>query len=302
MTGWTKSKGIPDGAVVTALVQDPNQPSIVHLGLQSAPFYLRSNDGGRSFFAPGKGAGEITSLVACKATPTRLYASLASHKVVRSDNLGKNWRNTAMRGYPKSEGNIWLSGDPSDVGRLYILSPGEPCLWRSNDSGETWTRMDRGIPSGGSLREPTLAVTRRGRKLALLGAERAVEIKPGEDRWRETLPMNRENDLPAEAILADTHRPDTLWHLRETGLWRRDNGGLWNRVSRIKGRSLHDDAQHRGWLVVADTSTISVSRDDGRSWYKLGSESFFDAIFSGENVVAQSFTPTQQALWWRKLT
>ena len=298
---WTKSKGIPKGAVVTALVQDTTRFSTVHVGLSSSPGYLRSDDGGKSFFAPGNGPGGITSLVACKATPTRLYASLASHEVVRSDNLGKTWRSTAMRGYPKSEGYIWLSGDPSDMGRLYLLSPGEPCLWRSNDSAETWTRMDRGIPSGGSFREPTLAVTRRGRKLALLGAERAVEIKPGEDRWRETLPTNLENDLPAEAILADTHRLDTLWHLRETGLWRRDNGGLWNRVSRIKGRSLHDDAQRRGWLVVADASTVSLSRNDGRSWRILGGKSFFDAIFSGDNVVARSSTPTQQALWWRKL-
>lgn len=305
MKGWTKSKGIPSNPVPNAFLQDPTRPEVFHLGLMRGAGYLRSEDGGKSFFAPGEGpGGSIGSLAVCPTAPKRLYAIHGNeNRLSLSDDFGKTWRKAAMRGFArqKAVGPFFLATDPADSGKLYLVVWGVPdCLWRSADMGESWTRMDRGLsgiaPRLSIVANPMLAVTKRGAKVALLGGGRIARIAPGEDRWRDSTP--RSPKVTAEWVTADPHHPDRLWRTGLGRLWRSDDQARsWKRVGAFTDAVvMFCDTGKPGRLALSRYSMPCWSDDDGKNWRDVSAEKAAIVAFAGENLIATN----ESGVFWRK--
>ncbi|MGC4042880.1 MAG: hypothetical protein QM758_03675 [Armatimonas sp.] len=306
MNGWTRAKGVPESARVSVFRQDPIKPSVVHLALSYSQGYMRSEDGGRSFAAPGAGMGRgVRDLALCPSQPARLYASVEgdSRVVMRSNDSGKTWQKAAMRGFAPSQRphGIQLVVDPTDAARLFLLAMGTPeVLWRSGDSGETWTRMDRGLsgrPTFGTIViAPMLAVTKGGVKLALLGGGRMARIGPGEDSWKDATP--RAPKAEAEWVTIDPRHSSRLWRTGQGKLWRSDDGRRWSRVGTATDATLVTcDSGKAGRLLLARYSGIFLSGDSGKSWRQVADKEAQYAVFAGENLVSTD----GQKVFWRKL-
>src|SRR5207244_4800090 len=156
----------------------------VHLGISTGGHYL-SEDGGNTFTAANQGVGAgftpdpypefgqcVHKIASHPDAPGRLY--MQNHGgwgewdgpggrrpdigVLRSDDHGKSWRSIA-KGLPSDFGFPILV-HPHDADTVYVmpLEPmtrtcpgGAPAVWRSEDGGDSWQRLARGLPKEASF-------------------------------------------------------------------------------------------------------------------------------------------------------
>ena len=163
---WQPGNG---GLCMHTIVRDGNR---VHLGISTGGHYL-SEDGGATFTASNQGIGAgfvpdpfpefgqcVHKIARHKDAPGRLY--LQNHGgwpdrpgigVLRSDDHGHSWRSIS-KGLPSDFGFPILA-HPHDPDTVYVmpLEPttrtcpgGAPAVWRSEDGGDSWRRLTRGLP------------------------------------------------------------------------------------------------------------------------------------------------------------
>ena len=170
---WQPGAG---GLCMHTIIRDGNR---VHLGISTGGHYL-SEDGGRTFRAANTGVGAgfqpdpypefgqcVHKIVRHDAAPGRLY--MQNHGgwgdwdgpggprpdigVLRSDDHGKSWRSIA-KGLPSDFG-FPIVVHPHDPDTVYVmpLEPatrtcpgGAPAVWRSEDGGDSWRRLAKGLP------------------------------------------------------------------------------------------------------------------------------------------------------------
>ncbi|MBI5432485.1 MAG: exo-alpha-sialidase [Planctomycetes bacterium] len=164
------------GLCMHTIVRDGNR---VHLGISTGGHYL-SEDGGETFQASNKGVGAgftpdpypefgqcVHKIARHKDKPGRLY--MQNHGgwatwdgpggrrpdigVLRSDDHGKSWRSIA-KGLPSDFG-FPIVVHPEDPDVVYVLPletmtrtcpDGAPAVWRSEDGGDSWSRLAKGFP------------------------------------------------------------------------------------------------------------------------------------------------------------
>ena len=163
---WQPGNG---GLCMHTIVCDGNR---VHLGISTGGHYL-SEDGGATFTASNQGVGvgfvpdpfpefgQCVHKIAChKDAPGRLY--MQNHGgwpdrpgigVLRSDDHGHTWRSIS-KGLPSDFGFPILV-HPHDPDAIYVMPlesttrtcpGGAPAVWRSEDGGNSWKRLTRGLP------------------------------------------------------------------------------------------------------------------------------------------------------------
>jgi hypothetical protein len=178
---WQKVPGISDheharnwmpgngGLCLHTILRDGER---VHLGISTGGHYL-SEDGGGSFRASNDGVGCgflpdpfpefgqcVHKIARHPDAPKRLYmqnhGGFPEHPgfgVLRSDDRGKTWRSIA-KGLPSDFG-FPIVVHPHDADTVYVLplAPatrtcpgGAPAVWRSEDAGDSWERLARGLP------------------------------------------------------------------------------------------------------------------------------------------------------------
>ncbi len=144
----------------------------VHLGISTGGHYL-SEDGGKTFRAANEGIGAgfvpdpypefgqcVHKIARHPDAPGRLY--IQNHGgwpdrpgigVLRSDDHGHTWRSIA-KGLPSDFG-FPIAVHPHDPDTVYVLPleaqtrtcpGGAPAVWRSEDGGDSWKRLARGLP------------------------------------------------------------------------------------------------------------------------------------------------------------
>jgi hypothetical protein len=157
--------------------------SRMHLGISTGGHYL-SEDGGMTFKASNKGVGAgfnpdpypefgqcVHKIAAHPDAPGRLY--MQNHGgwadwdgpggprpdigVLRSDDYGHSWRSIA-KGLPSDFG-FPIVVHPHDADTVYVLPlegmtrtcpGGAPAVWRSENGGGSWKRLNKGLPKKGS--------------------------------------------------------------------------------------------------------------------------------------------------------
>ena len=170
---WQPGNG---GLCLHTIIRDGRR---VHLGISTGGHYL-SEDGGESFTAANTGVGAgyapdpypafgqcVHKIARHDDAPGRLY--MQNHGgwanwtgpggprpdigVLRSDDHGHSWRSIA-KGLPSDFG-FPLVVHPHDADTLYVMPlepdtrscPGAaPAVWRSENGGDSWRRLARGLP------------------------------------------------------------------------------------------------------------------------------------------------------------
>jgi photosystem II stability/assembly factor-like uncharacterized protein len=146
--------------------------NLLHLGISTGGHYL-SEDGGKTFAPSNKGIGVgfspdpypvfgqcVHKIAGHPKAPGRFY--MQNHGgapdrpgigVLRSDDHGRTWRSIA-KGLPSDFG-FPIVVHPHDAETAYVvpLEPmtrtcpgGAPAVWRSENGGESWSRLARGFP------------------------------------------------------------------------------------------------------------------------------------------------------------
>ncbi|HTF88809.1 MAG TPA: exo-alpha-sialidase [Planctomycetota bacterium] len=163
---WHPGNG---GLCLHTIVRQGNR---MHLGISTGGHYL-SEDNGKTFEASNKGIGAgfvpdpspvfgqcVHKIAAHPDAPGRLY--MQNHGgwpdrpgigVLRSDDHGHSWRSIA-KGLPSDFGFPILV-HPHDPDTVYVMPlevpsrtcpDGAPAVWRSENGGNSWSRMARGFP------------------------------------------------------------------------------------------------------------------------------------------------------------
>ncbi|HYC78528.1 MAG TPA: glycosyl hydrolase [Planctomycetota bacterium] len=170
---WTSGgdSGTPDGSMLHSIVVDPRDPAHLFVGVSSGGVF-ESRDAGASwaplnrgvaadFLPPGDHAfgHDPHHVVAHPADPDRLYQQNHCGFYRLDRKKGDAWKRVG-RNLPKEIGDVgfgvavhptdrdvaWMF--PMDGTRLWPrTSPGgRPCVFRTDDGGRTWKRLDRGLP------------------------------------------------------------------------------------------------------------------------------------------------------------
>ena len=146
-----------DDSYVTCLVIDPVTPStlyaVARLGL------VRSTDGGNSWTHAKAGSTDsnISLLAIDPVTPSILYAGTVKNGILRSADGGKTWTTTGLTGKlattpilsiavdPVTPSILYASTGSGGWSGIYSRAPGPQTVYRSTDSGTTWTAVNSGL-------------------------------------------------------------------------------------------------------------------------------------------------------------
>jgi photosystem II stability/assembly factor-like uncharacterized protein len=210
-----------------------------------------SRDGGKSWSPSSRGliVKKVWTVEADEHDDSLLYAGTQYGHLFRSTNSGKNWEEvTGLYSAPNREkwGIDWgfgttgltihtIRSDPTKKGRLYIIAAGNG-TYRSDDSGETWKSLKKGITESC----PTIKQTK----------------KP-------FIPKNGEQDDVAEhlngvhscshKLALSSSKPGTVYQQNHCGVYSSsDAGSKWKDIS-------HSNVDRHGFpIVVAGGKKESV--------------------------------------------
>jgi photosystem II stability/assembly factor-like uncharacterized protein len=173
MRKWmgTAQDGTPDGPKLHSIIVDPRDPAHMYFAMSGGGVH-ESVDGGKTFklaidgleVVEGFPAGDPTChdphcVRLCPSNPDRLYQQ--NHcGIYRLDRPSTQWRRIG-RNMPKAVGDIGfpMVVHPRDADTAWVFpmdgtsvwprtSPdGKPAVYATRDGGESWQRLDSGLPT-----------------------------------------------------------------------------------------------------------------------------------------------------------
>lgn len=269
----------------------PSRPDVLYVGTgepnnrQSSSFgagMYKSTDGGKTFTHIGlRETQTIARVIVHPTNPDvvwvaavgRLFGPNPERGVFKSTDGGATWKH--VLGVDEHTGATDLVVDPSNPNTLFAATyqrvrtaccfvgggPGSG-LWRSDDGGETWSKVTgRGFPEGTKGRI-ALAMTPADPNMLYVQMELAADD--------ETALTDEERDTWQRLARADSLPPDPEY----SGVWRsRDKGKTWEFRSNNNGRPMYFSqirvsAQDPDLVFVVELP-VWKSKDGGRTWEEL---------------------------------
>jgi photosystem II stability/assembly factor-like uncharacterized protein len=259
----------------------------------------RSRDGGRTWTHAGlRDAGQIGRIRVDPADPNLVYVAVLGNVfapndqrgVFRSKNGGGTWERVLFLN--DRTGAIDLAIDPKFPRVLYAAlwafdrkpwgvtsTSRDAGIYKSDDGGDTWRQLRKGLPSDVALDRSAVAVSpsKPGRVWALLDTERydggLYRSDNGGESW---VLVNNDRDLIQRAfyyvhLFADPANEDTLYVMNVQFMKSVDGGKTFQRVP-----APHTD-HHDLWVNPLDSQRMingndggaNVSLTGGTSWSSL---------------------------------
>ncbi len=288
------------GAVTVA----PSDPNVIYVGMGSAcprgnvsigDGMYRSTDAGASWQHIGlERSGSISRVRVHPEDPNvlwvgvlgQIFGSNPERGVYRSTDGGDTWQQVLS--ISDDAGIADLELDPFNPRVLYaaawrverkpwtlIDGSDEGGLFRSTDGGDTWERLEGGLPDGVLGRIGVSASpARRGRLWTIItAADGRGGIFRSEDHGDSWKKVSDEPELLTRGwyyshIHADPADPNTVWGSNVRFFRSVDGGANWERVPTPHGDN-HDlwiNPEQPHIMVQANDGGANVSVDGGRSW------------------------------------
>ena len=249
--------------------------------------FWRSTDGGATWIAASDlDAGSVTALATHKDRPGRVFASLQTGGLIRSEDGGASWRD-AGKGLPTAAATaVIIAAQLPET--LYVAVKGDG-VWRSKDNGSSWEFvMDRPYLAKAERDVLTLAsvniATGMGGDWIYAGTERGlIRVPDCFCRWQGV------DDPDAMAALAEGKQaapaqplpdgqallslalapsaPSTLYAGLQAGVWKSADAGLrWAQISGHPAPHLAVNPTDPNHVIAATDGAILSSRDGGITW------------------------------------
>ncbi len=282
----------------------PSNPNVVWVGTgepqnrQSSPWGMgvfKSTDGGRTWRHLGLDeTRHIARIAVHPGDPDVAYVAAVGHLwgpnpergVFRTRDGGATWQKVLF--VNDDTGAIDLVMDPGDPRTLFAATyqrrrtgygfaagGGGSGIWRTTDGGDTWTRLEKGLP-GTEMGRIGIDVYRRDGNLVYA----TVEAKDGEtglyrshDRGESWEKVSDRNPRPMyfSMVRIDPNNPERIY-LGGVSLSASDDGGRtwWDGDAaediHVDHHALWIDPADSNHLVLGSDGGLSVSRDGSRTW------------------------------------
>ncbi len=313
-----KQVGLPASEHIGAIAIDPRNSNVVYIASQGPLFspggdrgLYKTTDGGATWnpvLSISQDTG-ISEVVLDPRNPDVVFASAYQRRravgqmigggpeggIYRSTNAGKTWTKLT-RGLPTGDmGRAGLALDgrknPSTVFALVDAKRPESGFFRSDDGGNTWTRIGRmepgagrgGFGRGDAPATPPPPCTPLGavpptKTAPAPAAEDADQLQAGGRQG------GGRGGPPADdcyrgggaqyyhEIFVDPHRPDTIWSVNVNLERSTDGGKTWHRTN-IENAGVHVDHHALAFdpgdsnhILLGNDGGLYETYDAGRSW------------------------------------
>ena len=282
----------------------PSDPNVIYVGtgeanirgnVQPGNGIYRSIDAGRTWSHVFDQQGQIGQIIVHPSDPDVAFAAVLGHAfgpnpergVYRTQDGGRNWARVLFADADTGASDVAF--DPSNPRILFaglwqarrfpwgMTSGGAGSgLYRSSDSGETWTRLTgKGLPDGiwGKV-GVAVARTNGNRVYALIESEAGGLFRSddGGSSWRRA---NAHRALLQRAwyystLTIDPVNPDVVWFPQVALLRTIDGGRTIHSVGEIHHGDVHDlwiDPQAPQRVIIGNDGGVDLSLDGGSKWF-----------------------------------
>jgi photosystem II stability/assembly factor-like uncharacterized protein len=268
-----KNVGLRDTRQISRIVIDPHNPDVVYVGALGHAYapnddrgVFKSTDGGATWthvLAKGPNVG-VSDLAIATANPSVLFAG------------------------------TWNPHRPPWSTYAPLQGPGGG-IYRSTDSGATWTQLTgNGLPDGDWGRVG-VAVTPDGKRVyALIDAGKKSGLYRSDDGGNTWTLANGDSRITSRSwyfmgITVDPGNPDVIY-MPNIALYRSEDGG--KTISIVRGAPGGDD-YHQLWVDPHNSSHLILGTDQGTtvslnggqtwsSWYNQPTAQFYHVVTDNE--------------------
>ena len=309
-------------ASIGALAVAPTDPKIIYAGtgesdirsnLSSGDGVYKSTDGGQTWTNIGlRDTRQISRIVIDPQNANIVYIAALGHAytpnnergVYKSTDGGASWTKVLDQGPDTGVSDLaiapeeptllfattWQSHRPPWSTYAPIDGPGSG-LFRSQDSGQSWSRLTgNGLPDGDWGRT-AVAVSSNGKKVyALISASRKPGLYRSDDAGNTWALQNDDRRLTNRAwyfgnITVDPNNSNVVY-VPSIALYRSEDAG--KTISIVRGAPGGDD-YHQIWIDPKDSSRMILGTDQGAtisldygqtwsSWYNQPTAQFYHVI------------------------
>jgi photosystem II stability/assembly factor-like uncharacterized protein len=293
-------------AAIGAIAVAPSDPKVIYVGtgesdirsnLASGDGVYRSADAGQTWQNIGlRDTRQISRIVVDPQNADVVYVGALGHAygpndergVFKSTDAGAHWTRVLDQGPETGIADLAIASDhpsllfaatwrthrPPWSTYAPIDGPGSG-IFRSQDGGNSWSRLNSGLPAGDWGR-PAVAVSPDGERVyALIDDGKKSGLYRADDGGNTWTLKNSDSRLTSRAwyfgnLTVDPQNPD-VFYVPNVALYRSDDGG--QTISIVRGAPGGDD-YHQLWvdpknsarMILATDQGTTISVDRGQTW------------------------------------
>ena len=294
-------------ASIGAIAVASSNPNVIYVGtgesdirsaLSSGDGVYKSTDGGKTWTNVGlRDTRQISRIAIDPRNPDVVYVAALGHAygpnaergIFKSTDGGATWTKTLYKSPDIGASDLsiassnpavlfagmWQTHRPPWSTYAPVDGPGSG-LYRSSDSGATWTQLTgHGLPEGNWGRVGVSVAPDARRVYALIDAQKKSGLYRSEDGGDNWTLANSDPRLTSRAwyfnwLAVDSSNPDVVY-IPNVAFYRSDDGG--KTVSIVRGApggdDYHDiwvDPKNSNHLILGSDQGTSVSIDRGKTW------------------------------------